>query len=374
MTAVPFRAEHVGSFLRPDSLLDAVRAHRAGRLDADGLRAAQDAAIRDIVAFQDGIGMPAVTDGEFRRRSWSAGVIDALDGFALREEGVLAFRSGSESGGGGGGVAASPYAARRLERKRAIVADDYRFLASLSPKGLPKVTIASPPVLHFFLGPRAFEATAYADRNAYFADLVGIYRDEIADLAAAGCRYVQLDDTALPCNCDDTAREGVAARGEDPDELTDAYVDLINAAVAERPAGMLVGLHMCRGNFKGAWMAEGGYEPIAERVFQGLDVDILQLEYDTPRAGDFAPLRFLPKGKTAVLGLISTKTPVLEDKDSVKRRIDEAARFAPLDRLAIGPQCGFSSAGGSGQPIDSDDTRRKLDLVLTIAREVWGTP
>ena len=374
MTAVPFRAEHVGSFLRPDSLLDAVRAHRAGRLDADGLRAAQDAAIRDIVAFQDGIGLPAVTDGEFRRRSWSAGVIDALDGFALREEGVLGFRSGPESGGGGGGVAASPYAAERLERKRAIVADDYRFLASLSPKGLPKVTIASPPVLHFFLGPRAFEAPAYADRNAYFADLVGIYRDEIADLAAAGCRYVQLDETALPCNCDDTAREGVAARGEDPDELTDAYVDLINAAVAERPAGMLVGLHMCRGNFKGAWMAEGGYEPIAERVFQGLDVDILQLEYDTPRAGDFAPLRFLPKGKTAVLGLISTKTPVLEDKDSVKRRIDEAARFAPLDRLAIGPQCGFSSAGGSGQPIDSDDTRRKLDLVLTIAREVWGTP
>ena len=374
MTAVPFRAEHVGSFLRPDSLLDAVRAHRAGRLDADGLHAAQDAAIRDIVAFQDGLGLPAVTDGEFRRRSWSAGVIDALDGFALREEGVLAFRSGSESGGGGGGVAASPYAARRLERKRAIVADDYRFLASLSPKGLPKVTIASPPVLHFFLGPRAFEAPAYADRNAYFADLVGIYRDEIADLAAAGCRYVQLDETALPCNCDETAREGVAARGEDPDELTDAYVDLINAAVAERPAGMLVGLHMCRGNFKGAWMAEGGYEPIAERVFAGLDVDILQLEYDTPRAGDFAPLRFLPKGKTAVLGLISTKTPVLEDKDSVKRRIDEAARFAPLDRLAIGPQCGFSSAGGSGQPIDSDDTRRKLDLVLTIAREVWGTP
>ena len=375
MTAVPFRAEHVGSFLRPDSLLDAVRAHRAGRLDADGLRAAQDAAIRDIVAFQDGLGLPAVTDGEFRRRSWSAGVIDALDGFALREEGVLGVQVG--------------FGERRRGRRRGRLAlrraqagaettrssrTTTGFSPRCRPKGLPKVTIASPPVLHFFLGPRAFEAPAYADRNAYFADLVGIYRDEIADLAAAGCRYVQLDETALPCNCDDTAREGVAARGEDPDELTDAYVDLINAAVAERPAGMLVGLHMCRGNFKGAWMAEGGYGPIAERVFAGLDVDILQLEYDTPRAGDFAPLRFLPKGKTAVLGLISTKTPVLEDKDSVKRRIDEAARFAPLDRLAIGPQCGFSSAGGSGQPIDSDDTRRKLDLVLTIAREVWGTP
>ena len=371
MTAPPFRAEHVGSFLRPDSLLDAVRARRAGRLDAGGLRAAEDEAIRGIVAFQDGLGLPAVTDGEFRRRSWSAGAIDALDGFALREEGVLGFRSGAEAGGGA--VAASPYAARRLERKRPIVADDFRFLASLSPRGLPKATIPSPPVLHFFLGPRAFEADAYADRNDYFADLVRIYRDEIADLAEAGCAYVQLDETALPCNCDAAAREGVAARGEDPDELTSAYVDLINAAIAERPEGMLVGLHMCRGNFKGAWMAEGGYEPIAERVFHGLDVDILQLEYDTPRAGDFAPLRFLPPDKTAVLGLISTKTPVLEDADSIKRRIDEAARFAPLERLAIGPQCGFSSAGGGGQPIDSDATRRKLELVLRIAREVWGT-
>ena len=254
MTALPFRAEHVGSFVRPDTLLEAVRAHRAGKLDADGLREAQDEAIRGIVAFQDDIGLPAVTDGEFRRRSWSAGVIDALSGFGLREEGVLGFKSESESGG----VAPSPYAARRLERARPIVADDYRFLASLSPKGLPKATIASPPVLHFFLGPRAFDADAYADRDAYFADLVRIYRDEIADLAAAGCTYVQLDETALPCNCDAGARRGVRARGEDPDELTSAYVGLINAAVAERPEGMTVGLHMCRGNFKGAWMAEGG--------------------------------------------------------------------------------------------------------------------
>ena len=372
MIAMPFRAEHVGSFVRPPALLDAARAHRAGSLDAAGLRAAEDAAIRGIVAFQDEIGLPAVTDGEFRRRSWSAGVIDALDGFALREEGVLAFRSGAD--GDGGGVAASPYAARRLERRRPIVADDYRFLAALRPRGLPKVTVASPPVLHYFLGPRAFETEAYADRDAFFSHLVQIYRDEIAELAAAGCRYVQLDDTALPCNCDEGAREGVRARGEDPDALTEAYVALINAAVAERPPGMTVGLHMCRGNFKGAWMAEGGYGPIAERAFQGLDVDVLLLEYDTPRAGDFAPLRFLPAGKTAVLGLVSTKTPVLEDRDDLMRRIDEAARFAPLDRLAIGPQCGFSSAGGSGQTVDSDDTRRKLDLVLQIAREVWPTP
>ena len=233
MTRPPFRAEHVGSFVRPDGLLDAVRAHRAGKLDADGLRAAEDAAIRGIVAFQDGLGLPAVTDGEFRRRSWSAGVIDALDGFGLRREGVLGFRSES----GSAGVAASPYAARRLERARPIVAGDYRFLAGLAPRGLPKVTIASPPVLHFFLGPRSFAPSAYADRDAYFADLVGIYRAEIAELAAAGCTYLQLDDTALACICDQAARAGVRARGEDPDALTDSYVALINAVLAERPAG-----------------------------------------------------------------------------------------------------------------------------------------
>ncbi len=366
--APPFRAEHVGSFVRPDFLLDAVRAHRAGKLDAEGLRAAQDDAIRGIVAFQDGIGMPAVTDGEFRRRSWSAGVIDALDGFGLRDEGVIGFRSGD----GSETVAASPYARTRLSRRRPIVAGDYRYLASLSPKGLPKATIASPPVLHYFLGPRSFETDAYPDRDAYFADLVRIYREEIADLADAGCTYVQFDETALASNCDPGARGRVAARGEDPDGLTDAYVALINAAVAERPAGMLVGLHMCRGNFKGRWMAEGGYEPVAEQVFQRLDVDILQLEYDSERAGGFAPLRFLPPDKTAVLGLISTKTPTLEDKDDLRRRIDEAARYAPLDRLAIGPQCGFSSAGGGGQVVDADDTRRKLELVLEIATEIWG--
>ena len=257
----PFRAEHVGSFVRPGRLLEAVRARRAGTMDAETLRTLQDECIAEIVAFQDEIGMPSVTDGEFRRRSWSAGVIDALDGLGLREEGVLAFKTAYTDLG----VASSPYAAAPLSRRRPIVADDFRFLESLSPKGVPKVTMASPPVLHFFLGPRSFEAEAYPDRDAFFAGLVRIYREEIAELAAAGCTYVQLDDTALPCNCDASARAGVVARGEDPDSLSDAYVRLINDAIAARPAGMTVALHMCRGNLKGMWMAEGGYEPIAER-------------------------------------------------------------------------------------------------------------
>ena len=363
----PFRAEHVGSFVRPERLLQAARAHKAGDLDADAYREIQDDCVGEIVAWQDEIGMPSVTDGEFRRRSWSAGVIDALDGFGLREEGALKFRTES----GELGVAASPYAKAPLARRQRIVADDYAFVCAQAPRGQVKATMASPPVMHFYLGPRSFETDVYADRDAYFAALAGIYRDEIADLAAGGCTYLQLDETALPCNCDDSARMAVRERGEDPDELTDAYIRLINDALAERPAGMTVALHMCRGNLKGAWMAEGGYEPIAERLFGGLDVDAFFMEYDTPRAGDFGPLRHMPADKSVVLGLISTKTPQLEPKDEIKRRIDEAAKFVPLDSLALSPQCGFSSGGGGGQVVTADDTRRKLELVLDVARDVW---
>ncbi len=364
----PFRAEHVGSFVRPSRLLRAARAHRAGELDAEPYREIQDECIREVVAWQDEIGMPSVTDGEFRRRSWSAGVIDALDGFGLREEGALKFRTAS----GELGVAASPYAKAALARRHPIVADDYAFISATAPRGLSKATMASPPVMHFYLGPRSFETEIYADRDAYFAAPARIYRAEIADLGAAGCAYLQLDETALACICDDNARTAVRERGEDPDDLTDAYIGLINDAIRDRPDGMTVALHMCRGNLKGAWMAEGGYEPIAERLFGGLEVDAFFLEYDTPRAGDFAPLRHLPADKTAVLGLISTKTPVLEPKDEIKRRIDEAAAFVKLGRLAVSPQCGFSSGGGGGQVVTADDTRRKLELVLDVAREVWG--
>lgn len=363
----PFRAEHVGSFVRPERLLQAARAHRAGDLDAEPYREIQDDCIREVVAWQDEIGMPSVTDGEFRRRSWSAGVIDALDGFGLREEGALKFHTDS----GELGVAASPYAKAPLTRRQRIVADDYAFVRAQAPRGRVKATMASPPVMHFYLGPRSFETDVYADRDAYFAALAGIYRDEIADLAVGGCTYLQLDETALPCNCDDSARKAVRERGEDPDELTNAYIRLINDALAERPAGMTVALHMCRGNLKGAWMAQGGYEPIAERLFGGLDVDAFFMEYDTPRAGDFGPLRHMPADKSVVLGLISTKTPQLEAKDEIKRRIDEAAKFVPLDRLALSPQCGFSSGGGGGQVVTADDTRRKLELVLDVARDVW---
>ena len=362
----PFHVEHIGSFVRPPHLIEAARAHKAGKLDDPGFRAVQDECIRDVVRFQESLGLPSVTDGEFRRRSWSAGFIDAIEGFGLRD-GTLGFRNER----GVQGVAASPYARARLRRKHRIVADDYRFLKSVVKHGVPKVTIAAPDVMHFFLGPKAFETGAYADREAFFGDLAHIYRDEIADLAQEGCDYLQLDDTALPCNCDHQARRDVAARGENADELTERYARLINECLAGKPAGMTVAIHLCRGNLKGAWMAEGGYEPIAEALFNRVNADIYCLEYDSPRAGDFAPLRFLPKGKTVILGLVSTKTPALEDKDVLKRRVDEAARFVPLENLCISPQCGFASTH-HGNLLTEDEQWRKLELVVETAREVWG--
>jgi 5-methyltetrahydropteroyltriglutamate--homocysteine methyltransferase len=253
------------------------------------------------------------------------------------------------------------------------VADDYRFLSSVVRRGVPKVTIAAPDVMHWFLGPKAFDTSVYGDREAYFADLTRVYREEIAELAKEGCQYLQLDDTALPCNCDPHARNDVVARGENPDELTERYAELFNACVAGKPRDMMLGIHLCRGNLKGAWMAEGGYEPVAEALFNRLNADIYCLEYDTARAGDFSPLRHVPKGKRVVLGLVSTKTPRLEDKDVLKRRIDEAAKYVPLDHLGISPQCGFSSGGGAGQTVTEDDTRRKLELIMEVAREVWGS-
>ena len=363
-----FRAEHVGSFVRPEKLITAARSHRAGTLTDDDFRKIQDRCIVEIVNFQEEIGMPSITDGEYRRAVWSGGVISALEGMGVRNEGTLSFKNANRDVF----IPPSPYAETKLDRKHPIVADDFSYLKSLNPQGLPKVTIASPPVMHFFLGDGSFSKDVYPDRDAYFADLASIYRDEIADLAAAGCTYVQLDDTALPCNCDVSARDAVRARGEDPEVLTEAYISVINEAISGRPENMTIGLHMCRGNLKGMWMGDGGYEPIAEKLFNNLNVDTYFMEYDTERSGDFVPLSYLPKGKLVVLGLISTKLPKLENRASINTRIEEAAKYTPLDQLSLSPQCGFSSGGGDGQVIDMTDTLRKLKLVVEIAEEVWG--
>ena len=363
----PFRVEHIGSFVRPERLLKAARAYKEKKSNESEFKKVQDECIREIVAFQESLGLPSVTDGEFRRRSWSAGFIDAVDGFGLRD-GTLTFRDDGRVIG----VAASPYAKAPLRRRQRIVADDFRFLKTCVTKGLPKVTIAAPDVMHYFLGPQAFDQSVYRDREGYFQDLVNIYQEEIKDLAAEGCTYLQLDDTALPCNCDAHVREDVSARGENADELTGRYARLINECISTRPKEMAVAIHLCRGNLKGAWMAEGGYEPVADALFNQVEVGTYCLEYDTERAGDFSPLRFVPKGKRVILGLVSTKTPQLESKEILRRKIHEAEKYLSLEQLGIGPQCGFSSGGGGGQTVTLDDTRRKLELVMEVARDVWG--
>lgn len=362
-----FRAEHVGSYLRPEKLLQAARGLRSGATTPEQLHQAQDEAIRELVKLQEGVGMSSVTDGEFRRRGWSAGFIDAVSGFGMRD-GTLGFRDER----GEKGVLPSPYAKERLKRSKGITTEEFAFLKSVATTGIPKTTIPAPDVMHFFLGPQSFESSAYANTEAYFADLVRIYHEEIAELVSLGCTYLQLDNTALPCNCDAHVRADVEKRGENPDELTARYVRLNNEVLAACPPGMAKATHMCRGNLKGAWMAEGGYEAIAEKVFSELNVDAFLLEFDTDRAGDFKPLRFVPAPKVVVLGLVSSKIPTLESADDLKRRIEAASKYVPLERLGLSPQCGFSSIPGSGNPLTEDDQKRKMELIVKVARDVWG--
>jgi methionine synthase II (cobalamin-independent) len=365
----PFRVEHVGSFLRPARLTEGFRQHRAGTIGEGALHALQDDAVREVVAFQETLGLQSITDGEYRRRAWSTGFIDAVPAFGYREGTLGTFRSAA---GSVVVTAPSPYAKARLERHKGIATDEFAFLKSAVRQGVAKITMPSPAVMHFFLGPRSVDATVYPDIEVYFDDLVRIYQQEIAELATLGCRYLQLDDTALPCLCDASVQDEVRHRGEDPRGLVAIYVRLINGAIRQRPADMLVGLHLCRGNFKGAWMAEGGYGFIAEELFNAIDVDAYFLEYDTPRAGDFGPLRAVPKTKTVVLGLVSTKTPELEPVDEIKRRIADAARHVDLGQLCLSPQCGFSSVAGSGQTVTAEDTANKIRLMQSVAADVWG--
>ena len=360
-----FRAEHVGSLLRPRQLTQAFRAFHDGALPADRYRDVQDACIREAVALQERVGLKVVTDGEFRRGSYWGHFVAALDGMATKP---ALFDFHDESGAAQPFIA--PHVAGKLSRKGGISTGEFAFLKAVTHV-TPKVTLPSPPTMHFWRGRAGIESGAYDSAEALFADLARIFQDELADLGKLGCTYVQIDEVPLAMLCDPEVRAIVARRGEDPLALVDLYIQAINDAVAARPPGMTIGLHMCRGNFKGKWLAEGGYDEIAERAFAELAVDLLFLEYDSPRAGDFAPLRFVPESKAVVLGLVCSKTPVLEAPDMLRRRIDEAARYVPLERLAISPQCGFASAV-SGNPLSEDDEIKKLALVVEVARSVWG--
>jgi 5-methyltetrahydropteroyltriglutamate--homocysteine methyltransferase len=366
-TSPPFRADHVGSFLRPPELLQARERFRNCEITAEALRAAEDAAIRDIVRFQEALGLQGITDGEFRRTYFHVDFLEQLAGVQTKGGIPVSFRSSA------GTVDFSPPVMQvtgKIRHVKPIQKDDFAFLKSQTTR-TPKVTIPSPTMLHFRGGRAAISKEAYPDLDAFYADVAAAYRAELKSLADAGCRYVQLDDTNLAYLCDAKMREGARQRGDDPDELPRRYARLINAAIAERPAEMVACVHLCRGNFKSAWAAEGGYEPVAEVLLNELQVDGYFLEYDDARSGDFAPLRFLPRGKMVVLGLVTTKLGELESKDDIKRRIAEAARYAPLEQLCLSPQCGFSSTV-HGNVIAREAQAAKLRLVVETALEVWG--
>lgn len=364
-TRPPFRAEHVGSLLRPAELRAAYRQFADRALDADGFRAVQDRCIRDVVTLQQDLGFEAVNDGEFRRVSYWAHFVDGTDGLDVTEA-----RFDFHNRQGEATPFLAPLVTGPLRRAHAISGGEFDYLNSVATV-VPKVTLPSPPTMHFWTRKGAAANAGYADDGAFFADLAAVFRDEIADLAARGARYIQLDEVPLAMLCDPDLRDRLRADGEDPDRLITAYVDLINGALNGRPADMTVAMHLCRGNFKGKWLSEGGYGYVAERLFNDIEVDGFFLEYDTPRAGDFAPLAAVPDGKTVVLGLISSKTPELEDPAALARRIDEACQFIPLDQLALSPQCGFASTV-AGNPLTLDDQIAKLRLVVEVARDVWG--
>ena len=363
----PFRADHVGSFLRPKFLLDAREQFRTGTLSAAQLRSVEDEAIRGIVKFQEDLGLRGITDGEYRRTYFHIDFLTQLGGVETKGGIHVKFHSAK------GDVDFEPPVMQvtgKVRHEKPIQLADFEFLRSVTTR-TPKVTIPSPTMLHFRGGRGAISRDAYPDLEQFYADVAAGYADELQSLGAAGCTYLQFDDTNLAYLCDEKMREGARQRGDDPNELPRRYARLINAAIARKPKDMTVCIHLCRGNFKSAWAAEGGYEPVAEVLFNELAVDGYFLEYDDPRSGDFAPLRHVPKGKTVVLGLVSTKVGQLETKDDLKRRIDEAAKHVPLDQLCLSPQCGFSSTV-HGNEIAVESQAAKLRLVIETAREVWG--
>ena len=365
-TAPPFRADHVGSLLRPAELHEARAKAKRGEISAEQLRAVQDRHIREAVAKQESVGMQLVTDGEFRRDWWHIDFIHGFDGVELAAGdayGDAKFKNTEEQ---------PPFMTvkSRIRRTKPSMLEHFKFLKSVA-KRTPKFTMPSPAMLHA-RGDRASLKKTYPDLDEFWADLTRAYREEIADLYKAGCRYLQIDDTTIAMWGDPKVQEQFKKLGDDPKKDAAMYADAVNAAIRDVPEDMTVAIHTCRGNFKSTWLASGAYADfVAERVFTGLDVDAFFLEYDTERAGGFEPLRHVPKGKTVVLGLVSSKVPELEKKDELKRRIDAAARFVPLENLCLSPQCGFSSTH-HGNKLTADDQWRKLGLVLEVSKSVWG--
>jgi 5-methyltetrahydropteroyltriglutamate--homocysteine methyltransferase len=367
----PFRADHVGSLLRPQDLLDARARSAAGEIDAAELRGVEDAAIADVVRLQRDVGLHTATDGEFRRATWHMDFIYAITGIT-KVEGEGRPVHFHNPAGDIDWVPAGLHVDGPLSIDEPIFGRDFAYLQSQVTEGqTAKLTIPSPSMVHYRGGAAAIDPAVYPDEDAFWDGLSAAYQQQVQGIAAQGCTYLQLDDTSLAYLNDPAQRAQLAEQGRDAEHQHERYIRQINAALAGRPAGLTVTTHLCRGNFRSSWAAEGGYDFVAEALFGGLEVDGFFLEYDDARSGGFEPLRFVPAGKRVVLGLVTSKRPELEDKDQLKRRIDEAARYVPLDQLALSPQCGFSSTV-EGNALTREDQVAKLRLVVETAQEVWG--
>lgn len=361
-----FRADTVGSLLRPASVHEARARYQKGELTSAGLRAVEDAAIRDVILLQEEVGLPVVTDGEFRRENWYIDFVRRLNGVVTTEGGGTAFAQGADAGKY---VPKQVRVDAKVSAPGPITVEDYRFIAAATSRSA-KITIPSPTRLHFHGGRKAVSEVAYPDIEEFFADIVRVYCGEIAALEAAGCRYIQIDDPLMSYFLSPALRQEITDAGEDPDRRLQRYVRLVNDCVRARGAGTTVAIHICRGNARSSWIAHGAYDGIAEICFGELAADRFLLEFDDERSGSFEPLRFMPKGKQVVLGLVTTKHPRLEDKADLKRRIADASRFVDPADLAISPQCGFASVV-EGNLIGPADQLAKLRLVVDTAREVW---
>jgi len=370
-TSPPFRADHVGSLLRPPELLEARDAHAAGKLDDAGLEQAEDAAIGDVVRMQEEAGLRSVTDGEFRRASWHMDFIYSIDGISKAPGNMSVQFHNAE-----GDIEFTPAALHidgKLGVSQTIFAEAFEYLRSVaSDAQTPKLTIPSPSMVHYRGGRAAVDESVYPDMDGFWDDLTSAYAEQVRRLGELGCRYLQFDDTSLAYLNDPKQREMIASQGGgDVEHLHESYISHINEALAQRPEGMAVTTHMCRGNFRSSWVAEGGYDFVAEALFGQLEVDGFFMEWDDARSGGFEPLRYVPKGKTVVLGLVTTKTGELESKDELKRRIEEASQYVDVDQLCLSPQCGFSSTV-EGNALSREQQAAKLALVVETAQEVWG--
>ena len=364
-TKPPFRADHVGSLLRPKAITRGFKKFQAGEITQEQFSSIQDDAIREVIKFQENVGLKSITDGEFRRASYWYRFVDKVDGLEVRE---ALFKFHDDQGHTQSFTA--PHVAGKIKRTQSIAGDEFAFINAHTSQ-TPKVTLPSPPSMHLWRLNKGVDPAAYDSTAAFFKDLGCVFREEIVELADDGATYVQLDDVPLPMLCDGNVRDQLQAVGIDATELLDDYINLFNDSLAERPNTVTAAIHLCRGNYKGHYIADGGYEEVADKMFNEILADAYFMEYDTPRAGDFEPLRYVPKNKVIVLGIVSSKSPELESIDHLCARIDEAAKFIDLDQLALSPQCGFASTV-AGNPVTTDVEKAKLTRIVEVAEKVWG--